>query len=216
MSKESSKQKTAISIESGLEQIIVERCVIQCLTCPGDPSATGCLGVRHHRKNCVRVKSLGSISRKLQGYWVLGSSVSVDQIRQYNTERYFSSSCETALLLWTSSSSLGLSCNQRADTDRSSKKKWNHPCYQYTEEQLSVLIVFSRLWRSYSLKNFYFHFDIQRNCRGKNIAILKDSQAAIKGLRFNQRNSKLVWECLNRLSNYTIRSGYFGFHTILS
>lgn len=80
MSKESSKQKTAISIESGLEQIIVERCVIQCLTCPGDPSATGCLGVRHHRKNCVRVKSLGSISRKLQGYWVLGSSVSVDQI----------------------------------------------------------------------------------------------------------------------------------------
>ena len=43
-------------------------------------------------------------------------------------------------------------------------------------------------------------FNLQRNYRGQNIAILTDSQAAIKALRSNQVNSKLVWECLERLN----------------
>ncbi|CAD7083660.1 unnamed protein product [Hermetia illucens] len=43
-------------------------------------------------------------------------------------------------------------------------------------------------------------FNLQRNYRRQNIAILTESQAAIKALRSNQVNSKLVWECLERLN----------------
>lgn len=40
----------------------------------------------------------------------------------------------------------------------------------------------------------------QRKYSGQNVAILTDSQVAIKALRSNQRSSKLVWGCLKGLN----------------
>lgn len=44
------------------------------------------------------------------------------------------------------------------------------------------------------------YIDVRLPKEGQNFAILVESQAAIKALMSNQVNSKLVWQCLERLN----------------